>query len=325
MRLLEIILPITLLIRLVYPNRWNLLIPASVGLLHLIFEGYRWRMIPLYAFTLLVSALALREMSHIQSGPFSSRRWKILFGTLTLIICTCLPALCPIPRIPAPTGRYAVGTITLHLTDPARTDPYAPNPDTLRELVVQVWYPANTPGKASRLPPVAAPWMDNIEIVAPAISDWIEMPSFFLDHLKYAVTDSYPNVPIADPEAGFPVLLFSHGFGGFRAQNTFQMQELASHGYIVVAPEHTYASVITVFPDGRVAAHNSNTLPEDVSEAEYARAAQRLLEQWTADLSFVLDTLKFLNSSNLFHPQFFHLSIAKCHPQTHPPDYHALP
>lgn len=34
-------------------------------------------------------------------------------------------------------------------------------------------------------------------------------------------------------------------------QNTIQMQELASHGYIVVSVSHSHDSVVTVYPDGR--------------------------------------------------------------------------
>ncbi|NUM45915.1 MAG: hypothetical protein HUU38_14515 [Anaerolineales bacterium] len=289
MRLFEILIPLTLLLRLFYPKRWNIPLPALGLILHLILEGYRWQMLPLYAFTALGLLISLGELNPARPKSPTARGWKTLIGILILIVCVAPPAFFPIPKIPAPTGPYAVGTTTLHLTDTNRTDPYAPDPANLREIMVQIWYPAEA-GTGT-----PAPWMTNIEIVAPAISDWIEMPTFFLDHLKYSTTNSYPNMPVSEAETQFPVLIFSHGFGGFRAQNTFQMQELASHGYIVVAPEHTHASVITVFPDGRVAAHNPNTLPDGVSEPEYDLAAQRLLEQWTADLQFVLDTLTLMD------------------------------
>jgi predicted dienelactone hydrolase len=36
----------------------------------------------------------------------------------------------------------------------------------------------------------------------------------------------------------FPVLLFSHGFAGVRGQSAFLCKHLASHGYIVAAPDH---------------------------------------------------------------------------------------
>lgn len=37
-----------------------------------------------------------------------------------------------------------------------------------------------------------------------------------------------------------PVLVFSHGYSGVRWQSSFFMEHLASHGYIVVAPDHTH-------------------------------------------------------------------------------------
>ncbi|MCB9135514.1 MAG: hypothetical protein H6636_08810 [Anaerolineales bacterium] len=293
MRFFEILTPLATILRLIIPRRWNAPLPLLTVLFQLGFEGYRWQMVPLYAFTLIELGFALWGFQQpARPWSFGARGWKMLGGILILIVCVAPPVLFPIPHIRPPTGPYPVGTLTLDLTDLSRTDPYASDSSALRELMLQVWYPAETPGKT----PV--PWMEHVEIVAPAISAWIEMPSFFLDHLKYAKTDAFANVTVASAEAQFPVLIFSHGFGGFRAQNTFQMQELASHGYIVVAPEHTYASVITVFPDGRVAQHNPNTLPENVSEAEYDLAAKRLLDQWTADLRFVMDQLVEINASN---------------------------
>jgi hypothetical protein len=56
------------------------------------------------------------------------------------------------------------------------------------------------------------------------------------------------------------VLLFSYGWGGFRAQNTHQVKELASHGYIFAALAHTYDAAAAVFPDGRVALHTTAIL-----------------------------------------------------------------
>ena len=73
------------------------------------------------------------------------------------------------------------------------------------------------------------------------------------------------------------------------------MQELASRGFVVAAVEHTYAAVLTVFPDGRVAEHNPDTLPSGLSDAEYEAAAERLLDQWTGDLAFALATLDGMN------------------------------
>lgn len=43
----------------------------------------------------------------------------------------------------------------------------------------------------------------------------------------------------ADPAEGtFPVVLFSHGFSGFRTQSSFLTAHLASWGVVVIAPDH---------------------------------------------------------------------------------------
>jgi len=48
-----------------------------------------------------------------------------------------------------------------------------------------------------------------------------------------------------------PVVLFSHGAHDHRADHTVVVQELASHGYVVVTVDHTY-DAFSQFPDGRV-------------------------------------------------------------------------
>src|SRR5271170_1733270 len=40
----------------------------------------------------------------------------------------------------------------------------------------------------------------------------------------------------AAPALGYPVVVFSHGFGGCNTQSVFLMEALASAGYLVVAP-----------------------------------------------------------------------------------------
>lgn len=255
---------------------------------HLILEGYRWQMLPGYALTLLL--LAINWFSSRSNRQIKWSRWwsllsAVLIGTLYLG-SILLPTLLPVPRITPPSGPYAVGTRTWHWIDETRIDPYAPTAGESREIMVQAWYPINPEDQDKR-----SPWMAAAEIVAPAVAEWIDLPPFFLDHLVYVTTQATLDAPIASRELGFPVLLFSHGFGGFRAQNTNQMQYLASHGFIVIAAEHTYASVVSVFPDGHIALHNPDTLPDDLPPAEDIMAARALGDQWASDLSFVLDQL----------------------------------
>lgn len=48
--------------------------------------------------------------------------------------------------------------------------------------------------------------------------------------------------------AGTPLLLFSHGLSGCGLQSLFLTEELARHGYVVVAPDHRDASLCSIEP-----------------------------------------------------------------------------
>jgi predicted dienelactone hydrolase len=51
----------------------------------------------------------------------------------------------------------------------------------------------------------------------------------------------------ASPRRGrFPLVAFSHGYGGHRRQSTFLCTHLASHGYVVAAVDHTGNTVIDI-------------------------------------------------------------------------------
>ena len=125
---------------------------------------------------------------------------------------------------------------------------------------------------------------------------FLNYPSFFLDHLALAKTPAYLDAPIAETSTPYPIILFSHGWDGFNAQNSGQMIQLASRGYVVAAVNHTYGAVATVFPDGKIAYNNPNALPEGVPDAEYEIAARKLVDQWAGDLSYTLDQLNIRNN-----------------------------
>jgi predicted dienelactone hydrolase len=44
------------------------------------------------------------------------------------------------------------------------------------------------------------------------------------------------------PDAGYPLIVFSHGFGGCNTQSAFLVEALADAGYLVLAPNHDDAS-----------------------------------------------------------------------------------
>jgi len=76
------------------------------------------------------------------------------------------------------------------------------------DFAVQVWYPSDAPG-----------------------SEQVVYDGLYSGN---AYTDTTPSCGESRP-----VLLFSHGYGGIRWQSGFLVEHLASHGYVVVAPDHT--------------------------------------------------------------------------------------
>jgi dienelactone hydrolase len=50
-------------------------------------------------------------------------------------------------------------------------------------------------------------------------------------------TDAFQNVPIS-AKGPFPVVFFSHGYGGYPEQSSFLTDHLATWGFVVVAPDH---------------------------------------------------------------------------------------
>lgn len=290
MRPLEIVIPILLAAYLLWRHpRPHLirLLPALgliLTLIHFGIEGYRWQMLPLY---LLNSILAISSLTKITG----TQDWKPAASYLTVILvalATVLPALLPVPRIPTPSGPYQIGTSIYEITDTARTEIYSGS-DEPRRFMVQVWYPADVGESSER-----APWMTNAEIYAPAIATYIDLPSFFLDHLELVDIPAYKDAPVAVRDGGFPVILFSHGWNGFNAQNTGQALELASHGFVVIGIQHTYGAVITVFPDDTVAPNNPRALPEDANDPNYEEVARVLVDQWAGDMAETLDVFSVL-------------------------------
>jgi hypothetical protein len=287
MRPLEILLPILLAIYLSWRRPhplWIQLLPplALIALaFHLTIEGYRWQMLPVY---ILTGNMFLLSFLGVALKPIGS------FLTLLLLaVSTALSILLPVPSIPTPSGPYQVGTRIYELIDLTREELYS-GKEGARRVQIQVWYPSE-PGPSDE----RAPWMAHAEIFAPAIATYIHMPPFFLDHLKLVKMPAYKDSKVAATDDGYPVILFSHGWNGFNAQNTGQAIQLASHGYVVAGVQHTYGAVITVFNDGTIAHNNPSALPNGLPDEEYEAAARKLVQQWAGDLSNATDFLEMQN------------------------------
>src|SRR6185436_3554716 len=127
--------------------------------------------------------------------------------------------------LPAPTGPFAVGRRSFAWRDTTRADPLAPDSTAKRELFAWVWYPAAR--GAARVAPYLPPaWIDAL-VRAPRTQRLDRVHSHALDA-----------PPLANAPAEFPVLIFSPGLGNLPTNYTSLLEDVASHGYVVVAVAH---------------------------------------------------------------------------------------
>jgi predicted dienelactone hydrolase len=302
MRPLEIVLLVLIFVSLVEPvllfrkPRWLAFLPAVtivVAILQIIVEGYRWQMIPAYILAGIIFLLTFKRITHPESRMTRLMIVGTVIGVIVLILIALPPALFPVPVLSKPTGPYPIGTVSYDWIDASRNEIYGKNPSDKREVMVQIWYPASPAPNAP-----TAPWMDRVELAAPIMANYIRLPSFMLDHLALTKTNSYPNAPLSTQEARYPIVVYSHGWNGFRVVGANQMEALASQGYIAISIDHTYGAMFTIFPDGRVVLNNPNALLEN-SASDAQRAREMLEATYAGDVRFVLDQLALLNDGKL--------------------------
>jgi Platelet-activating factor acetylhydrolase, isoform II len=178
--------------------------------------------------------------------------------------------------LPEPTGKYEVGTVSLHLVDRARQDPYWSTPHP-RELMVSLWYPARFDDYC------LAPWMSPGVLAYYRTELETILNSVPLDGVKFPITHARQGAPVMPAPHKYPVVLFSPGFAIQRERGTILVEDLTSHGYIVVTISHTYETNAVEFPDGRIELGR----PEDPNNV----AANITASIRRADVRFVIDKL----------------------------------
>jgi dienelactone hydrolase len=186
--------------------------------------------------------------------------------------------------LPSPTGKHKVGRISIELTDQNRLEAYSnEKEDKKRELVVWIWYPAE-PLTASKN-----------AIYLP--DKWSEADFVYgvkMSTMKFEC-HSFENAPVASSQSIYPVIIFSQA--GFSVLSySAIIEEVASHGYVIVGINHTYDAPVTVFSDGRVIPVSQkfmervNSRAGSIKEAFQFRAA--VADYKTADIQFVVDQLE---------------------------------
>lgn len=257
----------------------------AVFIVHWQVEGLRWQMIPVYGAAL---GLAIGDILAVERRLDWTRRIaRGIFGVAGVALGAILPLVLPVPVLPVPTGPEPIGTITVELEDSEREEIYGPSPGIGRRLMAQVWYPALDQGEVD---PVL--WSEDWDIVAPGVSTLMGFPGWFLSHTKYSSSHGGSSVPVAP--GTFPVVVYSHGWTGFRTNSVHQIESLVSNGFIVVAIDHTYGAVATRFPDDEVVDYDPAAIPDpaEVGEEVYAEAIEELVDVFSQDIVTVANSLE---------------------------------
>ena len=194
--------------------------------------------------------------------------------------------LVPLESIDPPNGKYNIGTQVYFWTDSSRGEVYTTDPTDYRELMVQIWYPAEGGENYQRAPHVTFP-KKSISSIAKTAG----LPASFGNHGTQLVSNSVFGLsPIQNEK--FPLILFSHGDGGLLTQNTSQVEELVSNGYIVIACNHTYNASITFDKDGNPIPYKQNVSWNEQAQYHKKYYTNLLINYRYQDLDFLLQTLK---------------------------------
>ena len=323
MRLFEIIL---LFISTIFPfyistkgyrlnKKFPLIIIGGIIMLHFIFEGYRWQMIPTYLITLVLVWCLYKEYSFFNGGWIKKIISSLTFSTL-LLLAWSLPYILPVFSLPTPTGKYKIGSDYMHLkTD--REEEITENTDDKRELMIKVWYPANIKNEEKES------YLNDGDRIG--FAKKYGLPKSTFNYLNYVETHTYKLPKVANEK--FPVLIFSHGSYSKASGYYAIIEEIVSQGYIVLNINHTYESTGTLFPDGTIKLYNKEYDEKHVSTQQMGALAwksqqdfknaktedEKLLvsknilknyiasditKRWSKDITSVIDILEIWNKSS---------------------------
>lgn len=183
-----------------------------------------------------------------------------------------------ITSFPKPSGRFDVGTFDRVMVDPARTNRYRYG-STTNAFMVTFWYPAEPP-ESGTLP--GPRWNRRLASdasfyqLAGGDTRWTRLAPELVGY-------RFVNARLAATRERYPILFYSHCQATHRGFSSHIAEELASHGYVVVAPDHPDCFK-TEFPDGRYLQGNWS-----------GDTAARFL-----DFQFLLDELERLDAEDSF-------------------------
>lgn len=211
-----------------------------------------------------------------------------------------LSRLNPVPAFPDYTGPYKVGTMDVEIPVAKLNSPSpAPrNAVNISTVQFRIFYPAVDESNQKRIPWLPNPQRHHVLGYSKFIgigNTLAEFLSFLPRHLYYTTIPVHKNAdirPAETPNKRWPTMIFSHGLGGSRNSYSYIAGSLASHGVVVVCPEHRDGSAVAAYirvpGDSKATTRQSipyARLSHDVTPEIYeAREAQLRIRLWETGL-----------------------------------------
>lgn len=195
--------------------------------------------------------------------------------------------------IPSPLGKYAIGHHRFEWTDSSRIEIFE-DKKAKRQLVADIWYPAQQQSKAIVI------YLDTQLVKKAFGSDGLKsmlgIQGATAIRSGRVQSHAKENAPFELTIRSAPVVFFSHGMGMITQFYTTQIEELASHGYIVVALNHPYDAWIVSFKDGAfIPLETTKRTAASKSEEDHIIYENQRVEWWAADIIYALNRLTEIN------------------------------
>jgi dienelactone hydrolase len=192
-----------------------------ISMLGSVVEAWRWQLVTLLVFG--TAALVRLALAARRGGPATGRRSIAAIGLFSVAAAlAAAPSVAlPIYRLPTPSGPFHVGVRDMRI--PSGRGP---------SILVRAWYP--TDADAGRPFMRSAP---ESRLRARQFADR-GLPGALYSYHEHIGANALWQAPLSRARNSYPAIVYNHGGEGDVAQSASLMEDLASHGYVVLSVGH---------------------------------------------------------------------------------------
>ena len=205
---------------------------------------------------------------------------------LLLVITTTLAQAQEFTTNYTPNGPYQVGVTSRQWIDENREEFYTDDPNDNKTVTVWIWYPADVEENIEPAPYLEEPekyWaIDDLSLQLGTTRAEVEA------YMSTLVLSAYQDAPVSTAMTQYPVVVYFDPLSGLPINQSAQVQDLASHGYIVVSILHAYGFDVAFGEQ------------MSVGDASFDYSFVNWMDNALPDVSFTIDQLEKLNSEEQF-------------------------